>query len=44
LGVQYLKVRIEPKDQAGRYVVYAQVRDNNTGAVLHLRSPFTATK
>jgi hypothetical protein len=44
LGVQYLKVRIEPKDQPGTYVVHAQVRDNVTGSVLHLRSPFTANK
>jgi hypothetical protein len=44
LGVQYLKVRIEPKDQLGRYVVHAQVRDNNAGTVLHLQSPFSAIK
>lgn len=44
LSVQYLKVRIEPKDQLGRYVIYAQVRDNNTEKVLQLQSPFTATK
>lgn len=43
LSVQYLKVRIEPKDQLGRYVIYAQVRDNHTGKVLQLQSPFTAT-
>ena len=42
LSVQYLKVRIEPNDQLGRYVVYAQVRDNNTEKVLQLQSPFTA--
>lgn len=44
LSIQYLKVRIEPKDQLGRYVTYAQVRDNNTGVVLQLQSPFTAAK
>jgi hypothetical protein len=44
LSVQYLKVRIEPKDQLGRYVVYSQVRDNNTGVALQLQSPFTAAK
>lgn len=44
LSVQYLKVRIEPKDQLGRYVVYAQVRDNNTDTVLQLQSPFSAVK
>lgn len=44
LSVQYLKVRIEPKDQLGRYVIYSQVRDNNTGAVIQLQSAFTASK
>ena len=44
LSVQYLKVRIEPKDQLGRYMIYTQVRDNNTGTVLQLQSPFTASK
>lgn len=44
LSVQYLKVRIEPNDQLGQYVVYAQVRDNNTGVVLQLQSPFIAAK
>jgi hypothetical protein len=42
LSVQYLKVVIEPKDQLGKYTVYAQVRDNNAGAVLQLSRPFTA--
>jgi hypothetical protein len=44
LSVQYLKVIIEPKDQLGKYVVYAQVRDNRSGAVLQLNAPFTASK
>jgi len=44
LSVEYLKVRIEPEDQLGRYVIYTQVRDNNTGTVLQLQSPFTAYK
>jgi len=44
LSVQYLKVRIDLKDLLGRYVVYAQVRDNNTDTVLQLQSPFTAAK
>ena len=44
LSVAYLKVRIEPKDQLGRYVIHTQVRDNNTGTVLLLHSPFTALK
>jgi hypothetical protein len=42
LSVQYLKVVIEPKDLLGKYMVYAQVRDNNSGAVLQLNGPFTA--
>ena len=44
LSIQYLKVKIEPKDQLGKYVIYAQVRDNNTETVLQLQSPFTAAK
>jgi hypothetical protein len=44
LSVQYLKVRIEPKDQLGRYVIYSQVRDNNTDTVIQLQAPFTASK
>lgn len=44
LSVQYLKIRIEQQDQLGRYVIYTQVRDNNTGAVIQLQSPFTASK
>jgi hypothetical protein len=42
LSVQYLKVVIEPKDPSGKYIVHAQVRDNNSGAVLQLSRPFTA--
>jgi len=44
LSVQYLKVRIEPKDQLGRYVIFTQVRDNNADTVLQLQSPFMAVK
>ena len=44
LSVEYLKVRIDPKDQLGRYIIYTQVRDNNTGTVLQLQAPFTAHK
>jgi hypothetical protein len=44
LSVQYLKLLIEPKDQLGRYVIYALVRDNNTDAVLNLQLQFTASK
>ena len=44
LSVDYLKIQIEPGEQLGQYVIYAQVRDNNTGTVLDLQSPFTASK
>jgi hypothetical protein len=44
LSVQYLKIVIEPKDQLGKYVIYTQVRDNQSGAVLQLKAPFTAGK
>jgi len=42
LSVDYLKVQIEPHDQLGPYVVQAQVRDENSGAVLQLKSSFAA--
>jgi len=42
LGVQYLKVVIEPTDLLGKYVVNTQVRDNVSGVVLELSSPFQA--
>ena len=42
LSADYLKVIIEPKDQLGMYTVQAQIRDNNSGAVLQLSRPFTA--
>ena len=44
LSVQYLKLLIEPKDQLGQYVVYTEVRDKNSDAVLKLQSPFMASK
>ena len=44
LSVQYLKVVIEPKDQLGKYMVFSQVRDNNSGTVLQLNAPFVAVK
>jgi hypothetical protein len=43
LSVQYLKVVIEPHEARGRYIVQAQVRDENTGAVLDLKKTFTAS-
>jgi hypothetical protein len=44
LGVQYLKIVIEPQDLLGKYIVTAQVRDNQSGATLALWAPFTAIK
>ncbi|WP_156829794.1 hypothetical protein [Methylovulum miyakonense] len=44
LSVQYLKLRIEPKDKLGKYIVHAQVRDNHTETVLQLQAPFIAKK
>jgi hypothetical protein len=41
LSVQYLKVRVEPHEQRGRYTVQTQVRDDNTGTVLQLQKSFT---
>ncbi len=40
LSVAYLKLIIEPKDQLGKYVISAQVMDNNSGTVLQLSGPF----
>lgn len=42
LSVQYLKVRVEPHEQRGRYTVQTQIRDNNTGTVLLLQKSFAA--
>ncbi|HJU70866.1 MAG TPA: hypothetical protein VJ603_03395 [Paucimonas sp.] len=42
LSVQYLKIVVEPHEQRGRYTIQAQVRDDNTGAVLSLQKAFTA--
>ena len=44
LGVDYLKVIIEPRDPLGKYRVFARVRDNNSGVVLELEAPFTAVE
>jgi len=43
LSVQYLRVRIEPHEQRGRYTVQVQVRDENSGNVLLLKKSFSAT-
>lgn len=42
LSVQYLKVIVEPHEQEGRYLVQAQVRDDNTDQVLFLQKAFKA--
>lgn len=42
LSVQYLRVRIEPQDQRGRYAVEVQVRDENIGKMLALKKRFGA--
>jgi len=44
LSVQYLKIRIEPRDQTGQYVIETQVKDENSGVVMHLKGPFTASQ
>jgi len=43
LSVQYLKIIVEPHEQRGRYTIQAQVRDDNSGAVLSLQKVFSAT-
>ena len=43
LSVQYLKIRIEPHDQVGRYIVETQVEDENSGVIMQLKGPFTAS-
>lgn len=42
LSVQYLRVRIEPHEQQGRYTVEVQVHDENGGKVLALKKRFGA--
>ena len=43
LSVQYLKIVVEPHEQRGRYIIQAQVRDDNTDAVISLQKAFSAT-
>ena len=40
--MQYLRVRIEPHEQRGRYTVEVQVRDENSGNILALKKRFGA--
>jgi hypothetical protein len=42
LSVQYLKIRIEPNDQLGQYTIQTQVKDENSGATMQLKSSFVA--
>jgi len=42
LSVQYLRVRVEPHEQRGRYTVEVQVRDENSGKILALKKRFGA--
>jgi hypothetical protein len=42
LSVQYLRVRIEPHEQLGRYTVEVQVRDENSGKIIALKKRFGA--
>ena len=44
LSVDYLKIQIEPGEQLGKYIIYTQVTDNNSGTLIDLQSPFTAFK
>lgn len=43
LSIEYMKIIIEPKDQLGDYIVYANVKDENAGTSLQLKAPFRAT-
>ena len=43
LSARYLKFVVEPQDQRGRYIIQAQVRDDNAGAVLSLQKAFGVT-
>jgi hypothetical protein len=42
LSVEYLKIRIEPHEQQGRYVVQVEVRDEISGDVISLKKAFVA--
>lgn len=42
LSVDYLKIRIEPHEQRGRYLVQVEVRDEISGTVMSLKKPFIA--
>jgi len=42
LSVDYLKIRIEPQEQRGRYLVQVDVRDEVSGKQIALEKPFVA--
>jgi hypothetical protein len=42
LSVDYLKIRIEPHEQRGPYMVQVEVRDEISGTVISLKKPFIA--
>jgi hypothetical protein len=42
LSVEYLKIRIEPYEQRGSYVVKVKVRDEISGNVISLKKAFVA--
>jgi hypothetical protein len=42
LSVDFLKIRIEPQEQRGRYLVQVAVRDEISGKVISLEKPFVA--
>jgi hypothetical protein len=41
LSVDYLKIIVEPHEQSGKYVVNAEVKDNNSERTLRLQKDFT---
>jgi hypothetical protein len=43
LSARFLKFVAEPQDQRGRYIIQAQVRDDNSGAVISLEKAFGVT-
>ena len=43
LSVDYLKVIVEPHEQLGKYVVNAEVKDNNSGSTVRVQKVFAAT-
>ena len=44
LSVDYLKIRIEPNDLLGKYVIQTHVTDENAATEIELKAPFVASK